>query len=90
MRLLALLATLPLLAAPAAETRLQDLDLSMIRQGWGSAQAGRSVAEKPLTIGGTAFDHGVGTHAPAVAELALDGRATRFQASVGVNDTGRN
>ena len=90
MRLLALLATLPILAAPAAETRLQDLDLSMIRQGWGSAQAGRSVAEKPLTIGGAAFDHGVGTHAPAVAELALDGRGTRFQASVGVNDSGRN
>ncbi len=90
MRLFTLLAILPLLAASAAETRLQDLDLLNIQQGWGKAQAGRSVAEKPLTIGGTAFDHGVGTHAPSVAEIALDGRATRFQAFVGVNDSGRN
>jgi hypothetical protein len=35
------------------------------------------------------FAHGVGTHAPARAVVRLDGRPTRFQARVGLNDTGR-
>lgn len=73
-----------------AEVRLDTLDLSPIRQGWGAPQTNRSVKGLPLSIGGQAFARGIGTHAPATAAYRLDGRAVRFTASVGVNDTGRN
>lgn len=71
----------------AAETVwLGSLDLKHVRQGWGQAQADKSVTGKPLRIGGQTFDHGVGTHAKSTLWLDLGGSAARFQASVGVDD----
>lgn len=46
----------------------------------------RSVEGKPLSIGGRAFDHGVGSHAPAVLRIDLGGRCESFAAWVGVDD----
>ena len=48
---------------PAHAIWLDSLDVSKIEQGWGSPQAGRSVEGHPIKIHGTAFAHGVGTHA---------------------------
>ena len=73
--------------ATSAETvPLTSLDLSKMRQGWGKPQIDRSIREKPLSIGGRIFDHGVGTHASSTLWVDLDGGAERFQASVGVDD----
>lgn len=76
-------------APGSAAVRLDSLDLAAFQQGWGKPTAGRSVVGEPISIGGVKFEHGVGTHAPSVATYQLDGRATRFTAKVGVNDTGR-
>lgn len=73
--------------ANAEETAWLDaLDLAQVRQGWGKAQANRSMRGKPLSIGGKKFDRGVGTHADSKLWVVLDGGAGRFLASVGVDD----
>ena len=87
--LAAVAAVLSAMGAHAGQVRLDQMHLEFIQQGWGSAQADRSVVSNALSIGGTAFAHGVGTHAPSRAVVRLDGRPTRFQAQVGLNDTGR-
>ena len=84
--------SLPLLlilasAAAAQETiELQKLDLKHMRQGWGQPQIDRSIREKPLSIAGERFAHGVGTHANSLLWINLDGRTERFHAAVGVDD----
>jgi hypothetical protein len=41
---------------------LDTLDLSKIEQGWGQAQAVKSVDGHSLRVGGRVFAHGVGSH----------------------------
>jgi len=65
---------------------LSALDLAKFRQGWGAPVADLSVEGNPLSIGGRAFSCGVGSHAPGVAWIRLDGQAERFSAWVGVDD----
>jgi alpha-galactosidase len=65
---------------------LEKLDLSMIEQDWGRPQASKSVENRPLGIGGEAFEHGVGTHANSQWRIDLKGTATLFTAKVGVDD----
>ena len=75
------------LAAQAAETiPLTALDLGKMRQGWGKPQIDRSIREKPLSIGGQKFAHGVGTHANSIVWIDLAGGTEQFLASVGVDD----
>jgi len=78
---------LSLAAGARADTvRLDELDLTKMRQGWGKPQVNRSIREKPLSIAGRKFEHGVGTHANSTLWLDLAGKAERFTASVGVDD----
>ncbi|HEY6567878.1 MAG TPA: NPCBM/NEW2 domain-containing protein [Actinomycetota bacterium] len=75
-----------------ASTAVADLDWSDVENGWGPPEIDRSNGEKasddggPIVIGGVAFPHGIGVHAPASITLALDGRCTLFLADVGVDD----
>ena len=73
--------------AYAAETVfLSSLDLKKIAQGYGEAQADKSVMGKPISIGGQKFQRGLGTHADSVLYIDLHGGSERFTASVGVDD----
>lgn len=75
------------LLGQAAETVwLTSLDLTKMKQGWGSAQIDRSIREKPLAIAGQKFERGVGTHANSTLWINLAGGTERFLASVGVDD----
>ena len=75
------------LVGEAAETvSLTALDLSKMRQGWGKPQIDRSIREKPLSIGGHSFAHGLGTHANSTLWIDLAGGSEKFLASVGVDD----
>jgi len=53
----------PALNVYAGSVRLDELDLTKMRQGWGNPQVNRSIREKPLSIAekdggdGTQFDH---------------------------------
>jgi alpha-galactosidase len=73
-------------AGAAEETRLSSLDLKQMTAGWGKALPDHSVDGNPLRIAGTAYAHGVGTHADSVIRIRLPGGAARFRARVGVDD----
>jgi len=66
---------------------LSSLDLKQVTTGWSDAKADRSVAGQPLTIRGTRFERGVGTHAASRMRVDLAGNASRFIAQVGVDDS---
>lgn len=71
----------------AAETVwLHTLDLTPMRQGYGTPQIDRGIREQPLSIAGQKFEHGVGTHAKSTLWVNLAGGSSRFQAAVGVDD----
>jgi alpha-galactosidase len=72
--------------APASTVFLDGLDLSAMTRGWGDVRANRSVEGNPVTIGGRAFDRGIGTHAKSVWTVDLNGPATRVTAWVGIDD----
>lgn len=78
--------TVALVAPVSAETVwLSSLDLSQTQQGWGGPRADRSVDNNPLTIGGEAFEKGLGTHSESLLFIALKGGTDRFTARVGVD-----
>jgi alpha-galactosidase len=83
------LAALPAVAA-ADTVSLADLGVDKVHQEWGKPAADKSVGGGPLTIGGKAFDHGLGTHAGSMLWLNLNGSAQRFTAQVGVDDEVRD
>lgn len=79
----------PWLVCSALSTQtvsLGDLDLTLIRQGWGRAMKDKSVDGRALTINGQMFQHGIGSHAVSNFNIKLDGKATWFTAMVGVDD----
>jgi alpha-galactosidase len=89
----ALLTAVFLTAGPAfaADTVwLHQLDLGKMTAGWGQPRIDQSVTQKPLSIAGKTFEHGVGTHANSVLWVNLAGGAERFQAAVGVDDAAGN
>ncbi len=72
---------------PAADVLyLENLDLGKVAQEWGTPQARRSVAGKALTLNGKEYEHGIGTHARSEMMIDLKGQATKFTATVGVDD----
>jgi len=70
------------------ELYLDDVAASefTITQGFGTSMRNLSIDGNTMQIAGQTFDTGVGTHAGSYWGLNLDGSATRFQASVGVDD----
>jgi alpha-galactosidase len=90
LHLLFVLTALWLVPAPATlasdSVWISSLDLSPVAQGWGKAQADRSVTGKPLTIAGKEFARGVGTHADSIVRIDLKTGADKFTAMVGVDD----
>ncbi len=65
---------------------VDSLDLSHVDQEWGEPHAGRSVDNRPITLHGDFYRHGVGTHANSEMLIDLKGAAVRFAAVVGVDD----
>ena len=76
--------TSPTLAA--STVWLSSLDLSHATQGFGKPQADKSVDGHTLTLNGQTFAHGFGTHSPGLLAIDLGGTATRFTATVGIDD----
>ena len=71
-----------------AETAwLSSLDLKQMTSGWSVPKANLDIAGKAITIGGQQFTNGVGTHAASTFRVDLAGKAKRFFARVGLDDT---
>jgi alpha-galactosidase len=65
---------------------LSQLNVRLMTSGYGNSRANRSVDNHPITLRGTVYEHGVGTHADSKMILALAGKGNRFTALVGVDD----
>jgi len=65
---------------------IADLDLRGVDQGWGQPEANLSVDREPLTISGTVYGRGLGTHAISSVLIDLKSGAHEFSAAVGVDD----
>ena len=68
---------------------LEEMNISLMDQGWGVARAKRSMDGNPLRLKGKTYENGVGTHSRSEFIVDLKGAATRFQATVGVDDESR-
>lgn len=66
--------------------RLDELDLSSIASAWNSVGVNRSIEQRPLTIEGRQYTHGVSVHPPSRIAVETHRTATFFQALVGVDD----
>lgn len=69
------------------EIPLSALDLNLMSQGWGRPVVNRNVVKQPLRIAGREFSEGVGTHAVSALYVELDGKAEKFSAFVGVDES---
>jgi alpha-galactosidase len=65
---------------------LHEADLSAMEQDWSEPKVNLSCDGNELSIGGTTFDYGVGTHAVSKMMIDLHGSAYRIKGSAGVDD----
>lgn len=65
---------------------LNTLDLSAMRQDYGSPRKDRSCDGKPITIAGKVYTTGIGTHANSEWSIPINRNGVRFHAWVGVDD----
>lgn len=66
--------------------RLDQINLANATTGWGTIRVNKSVDNNALKINGTTYTNGVGIHSASEINLKLNGTATRFQATVGLDD----
>src|SRR5258708_36099613 len=72
----------------SAETAwLSSLDLSQMTSGQSVAKTNVGVVGTPLRIGGKEFARGMGTAAESRLRVDVAGKASRFFAQVGVDDS---
>ena len=65
---------------------IDELNLSNIRQGWGSPHNNQSVEGKPISIGGEKFKRGIGTHSESICVFDTNNSIEEFSAYAGVDD----
>ncbi len=81
--------------APTGVVYASDVPWSSMTNGWGPAeldmsnggQAAGDANRRPLTIGGTVYAKGIGTHAASSIAYNLGAQCRQFLAQVGVDDT---
>lgn len=81
-----MLTLLLLHALQAGIVHLEDLDLTRITQDWGSPQRNKSVDGHQLSVHGTKFASGIGTHAVSHFEINLAGKGRTLTAGCGLDD----
>lgn len=65
---------------------IDQMDLSVVQQGFNDAKSCTSVNGTPIRIGGQEYPRGVGTHAHSEIAIKLYGEAISFKALVGIDD----
>ncbi|BBJ39035.1 hypothetical protein SSPO_017530 [Streptomyces antimycoticus] len=77
---------------PRGEVAVSTLGFLTADNGWGPVERDHSNGEsapgdgKTLTVGGTTYERGLGTHADATVEVFLGGNCSSFTAEAGVDD----
>jgi hypothetical protein len=70
---------------PEPDVYLSELEPLSAEQGWGELKRDTATEGNKLTIGGEAFEKGLGTHAVSRIEYAVEPRYAAFTAFVGVD-----
>lgn len=65
---------------------LEELDLSTMTKGSNAVNKNKSTDGNTLTINGTTYEEGVGTHAESHYVIRLNGRGVSFKAKGGLDD----
>ncbi|MEU6848860.1 beta-galactosidase [Actinacidiphila alni] len=77
---------------PAGDNQVSDLEFLSATNGWGPVERDQSVGNTaandgtPIKLGGTTYAKGLGTNSPSDVQIYLDGRCSRFTATVGVDN----
>lgn len=71
---------------PVAQVGLDVSNTHIKENGYGTALFNKSIDGKPLTIEGRPYEQGIGLHANALALSSVPAGATRFVATVGLDD----
>lgn len=90
------LATIILLLIVSINTRAQkstvvwldELDISSFDEGIRQPQKNTNYRGGPLSIAGQEYERGIGAHATSIIFINLNGKATKFSALIGVDDSG--
>ena len=75
---------------PMPSVFLDQLKLNLVKNGYGKAQINRSHSGKSLSLNGKRYEKGLGLHANALVTCPIPAGATRFVATVGVDDGNRH
>ncbi|MGN0242546.1 MAG: NPCBM/NEW2 domain-containing protein [Lachnospiraceae bacterium] len=67
-------------------TYLSDIPTSDVTVGWGTFRKDLAIGGNPITLGGKVYEKGIGTHADSEVVYHLNGKYTRFQATIGIDD----
>jgi len=78
-----------LVAKDGSRIDLTTLTPTASKMGWGSLMVDKGIGTKPLRIGNTVFKKGLFAHAPSSLHFKIDGNYVRFEASVGIENTGQ-
>jgi alpha-galactosidase len=65
---------------------VENINIDVIQQGWGTPHRDLSVDNHPLKVGGQTFIQGIGTHADSVFAIDLNTPCITFIAEIGVDD----
>ena len=65
---------------------LDEIDITNMTSGWGTAKINKSITRAVISINGVEYERGIGTHATSAFLLDLGGNALEFSARVGVDD----
>jgi len=65
---------------------LDELNVQLIHQDWGTALKNKSILGTPLEVAGTRFERGIGTHSISRFLVNLGGNAKSFSGLVGADD----
>ena len=74
---------------PLPTISLNATNTKFVQNTAGTARFGLSYTGKPLSIDGKTYESGYGTHANAIAVATIPKGATRFVATVGIDDAAR-
>jgi hypothetical protein len=67
-------------------TYLSDLSWTSATVGWGTIQKDKSIKGNPITLRGTVYQKGIGTHANSTITYNLAGKYSTFVSDIGIDD----
>jgi hypothetical protein len=75
----------PLASVRPAKTKIGEMTIESVTQGWGTPQLNLSVMGRPLTIAGESYRSGIGTHAVSKIEVSFPPKFKTFSGACGVD-----